>query len=126
MNTCLRGSGDRPRSAKCDPELGDPNESVRRRRGLGRLGRAAGEPLLDVPGGRGGARAVGGAHHGLLAPAQQPAEGPETGGDRGPHLVGAPGHPARRQRGVHGRRVDGHGARRDVDDQVLLAAAGGQ
>ena len=99
-----------------------------RRRGLGRAaGLGSGEPLLDVPaGGKGGARAVGRAHHGLLAPAQQPAEGPETGGDRGPHLVGAPGHPARRQRGVHGQRVDGHGARRDVDDQVLLAAARGQ
>ncbi|CAL5044091.1 unnamed protein product [Urochloa decumbens] len=111
------------------------SESLRRRWGLGRLrrlGRARGlgsgaEPLLDVAAAvAGGARAVGGADHGLLAPAQQAAQRPEPGGDRRPHVVGAgAGHPARRQRGGHRRRVDCHAPRRDVDDEVLLAAARG-
>jgi len=34
--------------------------------------------------------AVGGADHGLLASAQQPAQRPQPGRDWGPHLVGGP------------------------------------
>nr|ACN35946.1 unknown [Zea mays] len=136
---CAR-SGDRrvgPNASRSRARDGgdlDGSVRVRRRRRLRSLWRAGGggggglaprEPLFDV------ARAVGGggADHGLLSSAQQPAQRPQPGGHRGPHLVGAPGHPAGRQRGVGGRRRGrgrGHGPRRDVDDQVLLPAPGGR